>query len=203
VADVTISAKLLRVIICDSDRVAGAQLRLELSHNRWVGAIYDADSIAAAKTILADGNADVVFLDLFGFGLYESYDFIAAVRRKYPEVVFALHADDSMFEEKKSFFDGVRSRLPDYYRLARHQEGVDRTVALQKVLEHCLFDLGYSVPEDLSGCQDHSCAADPRGISRIEECSLSVDPGETWPHLALNLVARTRTDFSNWLTSSL
>lgn len=149
-ADVTTSVKLLKVIICDSDRAAGAQLRLELSHNGLVSDIYDADSLGTAKTILADGNADVVFLDLFGLGLYESNDFIVAVRRKYPQVVFVLHADDRMFDEQRSFFDGVRRRLPDYYRLARNQKGVDRTGAIQKVLEQCLFDLGYSVLGELS-----------------------------------------------------
>lgn len=146
VADITTSARLLNVIICDSDPACGAQLLLELSDSELVNDIYQADSLGTAKRILADGNADVVFLDLFGLGLYESSDFIVAVRRKYPQVVFVLHAEDRMFDEQRSFFDGVRRRLPEYYRLARHQEGVDRTGAIQKVLEHCLFDLGYSVP---------------------------------------------------------
>jgi hypothetical protein len=103
----------------------------------------------AAKKSLEANHIDIIVLDFFGLGIYESGDFIDAVRRKWPEVVIVMHADAEMFELNASYFDGARSRLPHYYRLSRDLDGEALAAQADEVLGHCLMDLGRSVaPEN-------------------------------------------------------
>jgi hypothetical protein len=141
------SDRRLKVLVADPRSDARLKLKGALERSNRVSDVHEAGSIGAAKKALRDGDTDVLFLDFFGFGVYESTDFIAAVRRKLSAAVFVLHADDSMFAEHASFFDGARRRLPEYYRLARSQDGIDLTREIYRVLRQCMTDLDIRIPE--------------------------------------------------------
>lgn len=139
-----IANRTLRVLVCESDQELSETLKRVLLNNPLVAECDVANSISTAKHMLRFGHTDIVFLDFFGIGCYESSDLIFALRKKSAGVVFVLLADDTEFSDNSSFFFGERRRLLHYYRLARHLQDSELASAVHPVVVHCMMDLGMS-----------------------------------------------------------
>jgi hypothetical protein len=138
------ASRTLRILVCETDQELSETLKRVLLNNPLVAECDVANSIGAAKQILQFGHTNIVFLDFFGLGRYESSDLIFALRKKSAGVVFVLLADDTEFSDNSSFFFGERRRLLHYYRLAGRLEDSELASAVHSIVVHCMMDLGMS-----------------------------------------------------------
>jgi hypothetical protein len=98
------------------------------------------------KPALLDGSCNVIALSMADLGFDETCDFVFAVRRKHPGVVFVLCIVGPLSDLGDDLFTGERRRLLHYYTVDVLIPESDLHEVVGETLRRCLVDLGLSSP---------------------------------------------------------
>src|SRR5215472_11517904 len=109
--EVIVGGRPPRVLICDSNREMAGKLQRELVKNSLIDQAAMEHSIRDARAAVDSGALDIIFLGLLSFSLDEASDFLFAVRRERPEIVFSLYVDPVAYEQVAASFEGELTRL--------------------------------------------------------------------------------------------
>ena len=133
----------LRVLICDPDPVTKDALFEQLSKHAAV-VFVDATDINVSEEKLRSDEINTIFIDPLMPNFDAPTEFIFAIRRTLPEIVFVLYMDVATAEAKRRvFYHGERQRFSHYYTLDKAVPVTSFADEVDSVIRICQNDLAW------------------------------------------------------------
>jgi hypothetical protein len=138
----------LKVLICDADRDTSISLERALMRDRRISVLGTAHTVGDAQVKIRGADLNTIFIDVAGLGIQRASDFVFAVRKSLPEVVFVLFIDQAKAEAARDvFYAGERSRFNHYYVLDKNTPLSRFEDEVATVVRTCRTDLSHRLSQ--------------------------------------------------------
>lgn len=108
----------LEILLCDPDEASASRFTASVSKAAGPAALTSERDLRQASRRLFEDSFNTIVLDPLSLGVEESAEWIFDVRRRRPEIVFALYTDlAEVAAASGHFFLGERRRLSHYFKL--------------------------------------------------------------------------------------
>jgi hypothetical protein len=111
--------------------------------------VYKTTNTKDTDKVMKENDVNTIFIDPISVGLEQASEFIFAVRKAYPSIVFVLYVDFEIMERGRiGFYAGDRSRFKHYYKLNKGIPSLAFRTELQTLVSTCQRYLNYSLTKD-------------------------------------------------------